>query len=378
MVAVGQARAEEADRPIQIAEDEAAEVARERLRAATDRDEVVVGAQVGNLRLDEPLLDRGKAARTPAPLGDVGADDAVFVDLEIVRVEHRRDPQPPVVRLEGPVAVVEFEGEGVVLEKQEAVGVAEEVLLPRRRRRFERRVRRRHLAEHGNRPADHFHVKESVLADDREILLEEVLGVGIEDVSEGVGVVVEALVPLAVAIPGGHPDPPAVLDGDEVARLLLLARLDARGTGEAGRRGGGVTEERIGDGALAGEVVGIVGRVSEHRRAARRLLGEILLLRPPFPIWRRGDRFAGGAEGIAVGPQTLDRPGARDERADGHHDGAHHDHARRGFAEACPHRSRPQKDGRSPASPGRPPEFNGLAKPDAWGRRESSIGHAGS
>ena len=58
LVAVGEPRAEQAHAAVDVGEDEAAEVADERLRAGPHRDEVVVGAEVGELRLDEPLLQR--------------------------------------------------------------------------------------------------------------------------------------------------------------------------------------------------------------------------------------------------------------------------------------------------------------------------------
>ena len=56
-------RAEQPDRAVGVAEDEAAKVAVEGLGADPDRDEVVVGADVGQLALDEPLL---QAPRTVA------------------------------------------------------------------------------------------------------------------------------------------------------------------------------------------------------------------------------------------------------------------------------------------------------------------------
>ena len=50
-------RAEEAHATIDVVENEAAKVARERLRADPQRHEIVVRAKIGQLHFEEPLLE---------------------------------------------------------------------------------------------------------------------------------------------------------------------------------------------------------------------------------------------------------------------------------------------------------------------------------
>src|ERR1700730_17800901 len=56
LVAIGKSRAEQADRAIRVIENETAKVAVELLRAGTDRHEIVIGTQIGQLDLAEPFL----------------------------------------------------------------------------------------------------------------------------------------------------------------------------------------------------------------------------------------------------------------------------------------------------------------------------------
>ena len=58
LVAIGRVVAEEADAEVRVGEDEAAEVAVERLRPGADGDEVVVRREVAQLPLVEELLQR--------------------------------------------------------------------------------------------------------------------------------------------------------------------------------------------------------------------------------------------------------------------------------------------------------------------------------
>ena len=57
LVAIRVPGAEEPDAPVDVGEEEAAEVGVERLGAGADRDEVVIGPEVGQLVLDERLLE---------------------------------------------------------------------------------------------------------------------------------------------------------------------------------------------------------------------------------------------------------------------------------------------------------------------------------
>ena len=164
--------------------------------------------------------------------------------------------------------MIELERQRVVLEEEEAVGVAEEVLLAGCRRRLERRIRRGHLPKIGDRAADPLHVEERVLPDDREVFLEQVLGVGIEGVAQRVGIVVEPRMAAAVAIPRGAANPPAVFHRHEMAGLLLLARQHARSAGESRRREDGIAVEGIGDGPLPCKVIRIFRRLLQNWRPA--------------------------------------------------------------------------------------------------------------
>ena len=109
LVAVGQARAEDADGAIGVAENEAAEVAGERLRASPDGDEVVVGTQVGDLALHEVFLEGEPGPAARRALAHIGADHAELLHVQVVDVEDRRQLDTPVDRLEGGVAVEQVE-----------------------------------------------------------------------------------------------------------------------------------------------------------------------------------------------------------------------------------------------------------------------------
>ena len=66
-------------------------------------------------------------------------------------------------------------------------------------------------------------VEERVLADDRVVALEHVLVIRIALAAQVVRIVVQRRMVLAVAVPLGEADPPAVLDGHEVAAGLPFA-----------------------------------------------------------------------------------------------------------------------------------------------------------
>ena len=87
LVAVGRVVAEEADAEVGVAEDEAAEVADERLRAGADRDEVVVRREVAQLPLVEELLHaRGSPSVRVVPRRTSGLTSAVLAQVDVVEV----------------------------------------------------------------------------------------------------------------------------------------------------------------------------------------------------------------------------------------------------------------------------------------------------
>src|SRR5207245_377701 len=79
-----------------VAEDEATEVAGERLDAETRRDEVVIGAEVAEVVFDEQLLEAHLTVQTRRALPDVDVHHAGVPGAEIVDVEDRRHAQLPV------------------------------------------------------------------------------------------------------------------------------------------------------------------------------------------------------------------------------------------------------------------------------------------
>ena len=236
LVAVRQPRAKQSDRAVQIAEDETSEVAGEGLRPGADRHEVVVGTEVRQFRFDEPLLNRGEAAGPAAAGGNVGTHHAEFVHLQVVGVEHGGDLDPPVVGLERPVTMKQVEGERVILQQQEPVGVAVEILLTGRRRRLEGCIRGGHLPEVADGAADDAHVEERLLPDQWIVFLEEILRVGIETIAQRVRIVFQPRVAAAVPVPRLQPNPPTVFDGHEMRRLLLFTGEHAGTAGESGGR----------------------------------------------------------------------------------------------------------------------------------------------
>ena len=190
LVAIRELRAEEPDAPVDVREQEAAEVGVERLGAGPDRDEVVVGPQVGELVLDERLLKCPDFSRPRRPLEHVGAGLRQLAEREVADAQGRGQLDPPVDRLEGGVAVEQVEREREEIEREETVGPAEEVPRERALRALERRGLRGDLPPLEVEVGRRRDVEERVLAEDRIIPLEDVL--------------VERVEPAAGAYRGNH------------------------------------------------------------------------------------------------------------------------------------------------------------------------------
>src|SRR5439155_23936161 len=152
---------------------EAAEVAGERLDADARRDEVVVGAQVAEVVLDEQLLEAHLAVQAGGALPDVDVDRAGVPGVEVVDVEDRGHAQLPVARPEGRVALEELQGDDEVLIEVELIAGAEE-LGPSRLRGADV-ARQRNAAKLEQAVADGGDRDEVLLADDRVVALEDVL-----------------------------------------------------------------------------------------------------------------------------------------------------------------------------------------------------------
>src|SRR5207244_12295891 len=105
----------------------AAEGPGEQLEDDARRDEVVVGAQVAEVVLDEQLLEAHLAVQAGRALPDVDVDHAGVPGVEVVDVEDRRHAQLPVARPEGRVALEELQGDDEVLIEVELIAGADEL-----------------------------------------------------------------------------------------------------------------------------------------------------------------------------------------------------------------------------------------------------------
>ena len=116
LVAIRGVVAEEAHAEVRVGEDEAAEVAGERLRAGADGDEVVVRREVAQLALVEELLQREAAVGALGAAAHVGLDDGVLLDAHVIEVGDERRFHALRDRLERGVALEEIAGEDEVLD----------------------------------------------------------------------------------------------------------------------------------------------------------------------------------------------------------------------------------------------------------------------
>src|SRR5581483_4470157 len=178
LIAVGCLVAEEPDSKIRVGENEAAEVAAERLRAGPYRQEVEVGREVAQLALIKKLLDRevGIVASRAAP--HIRLHDCVFRDALVVVVRDQRNLQPLPDRLECSVSLEEIRRNDERLKDRALLVLSEEMNALRlvrahagrrwQRARFEQSVG--HARER----------KERVRASERKVALIEILIVGIQ------------------------------------------------------------------------------------------------------------------------------------------------------------------------------------------------------
>ncbi len=130
---------------VDVLENEAAEIAQKRLRADADRSEIVGRARVGHFHFGEPFLQSPPRAKPRRAVVHVGVDDRQLFHVEVIEVEHRRELQSPIDRLERRIAVEQIERQNEIVRREELVRIAEEIVLVRMERAFKRRRRRRHL-----------------------------------------------------------------------------------------------------------------------------------------------------------------------------------------------------------------------------------------
>src|SRR5215470_924004 len=108
---VGVQVAEDAHAGLFLGKQQPAKVAAELLDAGTDGNEVVVGAEIGDLLFDERFLQSDVPVGTRCALTDIDVDDPALPRPQLIYVEGGREPDLPVDRLEAGVAVKEIEGE---------------------------------------------------------------------------------------------------------------------------------------------------------------------------------------------------------------------------------------------------------------------------
>ena len=221
LITVGAQVAEDSGAESVVAEDEATEVAGERLDAETRRDEVVIGAEVAEVVFDEQLLEAHLTVQTRRALPDVDVHHAGVPGAEIVDVEDRRHAQLPVAWPEGRVALEELQGNDEVLIEEELITGTEEVgatgLIGAHV------ARQRDATELEEAVADRRDGEEVFLPEDRIVALENILMVRVPEPTAFEGGVLER--PL-VPVPIGEPEPPPVGNRHEVGARLRGDRPD--------------------------------------------------------------------------------------------------------------------------------------------------------
>ena len=197
-----------------------------RLRADPDRQEIVVGAQVEQFGLDEPLIQGGEGSAAREAVADVGADHGQFAGREIIDVEGRRQLDAPVDGPKRAVAVEQVQRQEEILRVQDLVRIAKEVLVAGIGTALKRRGGRGHLPRFDQGLGRGRHFQKDILADDRVVALEDILVVRVPPVSLDVRIVIDRRMLLIIAVPFWEADPPAVLRRDEVVVFLPFQRHD--------------------------------------------------------------------------------------------------------------------------------------------------------
>ena len=119
--------AEQAHAEVGVGEDEAPEIAAERLDPQPHGDEVVVRGEIAELVLAEELLEGGEAAGARDPLAHVDVDGAIFLGVKVVEVVHAGRPERPVAGPKAGIALEQLERENEVLAEEQLVAAAEDV-----------------------------------------------------------------------------------------------------------------------------------------------------------------------------------------------------------------------------------------------------------
>ena len=236
LIAVGEPRAEESDGAVGISEDKASKVAYERLRAGTNGEEIVVGAEVSEFCFDEPFFQCGVESRAGRTTADVGVDNSEFVDVEVVKVEHGGNADLPVEGFESGITVGEVKLEFEVVDEEVLFGITVEFCLSRVGGAFERRCGDGCMAKFMEHEVDSGDIQKRVLSDDGVVTFEDILVVGVPPIACFPWLIDAPGVRFAVALPVREACAPAVFDGDEVKGLLAFAGANSGGSGVSARR----------------------------------------------------------------------------------------------------------------------------------------------
>ena len=169
-------------------------------------------------------------------VGHLGTHDPQFRGRQIIEVEGRRDFHAPIDGPESGVAMEQIEGQQKGLRVQELIGVPKEILLALIDGAFKgcRAGRNLVLLKQGDGRRGDF--QKDILAQDRIVPLQDILVVGVPPVPGHVGIVVHRGMSLAIAIPFGKADAPAIFHRHKMIVLLPLARQHAGAAGKTDRR----------------------------------------------------------------------------------------------------------------------------------------------
>ena len=253
-----------------VREQEAAEIRVERLGAGADRDEVVIGPQVGEFVFDEQVLERPDRAGTVRPVEHVRTGLGHLAEREVADAQGRGHLDPPVDRLERGVAVEEIEGYREEVQREEAVGPAEEVPRERALGALERGGLRGDLPRLEVEVGHLGDFQERVLAQEWVIALEPVLIEWVPQPAGHIRVIIGDRMALVVSVPGRVADPPSILDRDEMVGFLILRRQHAGRAGVSHRGIHRQLEQHSGRVQRLGKIErrGGIDRTPQHAGAA--------------------------------------------------------------------------------------------------------------
>ena len=138
---------ENPDAEVRVVEDEAAEIAHERLHPDAHRDEIVIVRKVAQMNFGERFLQRPEFFFARRSLLRIRVHDIVLFNVDVVVIINAEQPQRPVDRLERGLALEKVDTDRKVVGPKILVAQAEELRAVRagrahatRRRQFSRFV----------------------------------------------------------------------------------------------------------------------------------------------------------------------------------------------------------------------------------------------